>query len=181
MSTPRRVSHPLVLLVAAAVWLHAGVVLALPIGDFSWDVDEFGLFGPFFTVTNFSSDLPGFSGSFLDVFVDLDTDLGLQEIPILFEDGLSIIPAGGAAQSTDDLSAFTINNASLRLIFEHGPVVVAELSPEFRSTVIDFAPPPLPPPDSASVPEPSTFGMVALGLLALWSLRIRPGQKSLRT
>jgi hypothetical protein len=95
----------------------------------------------------------------------------------LFEDGSQTIPAGGVAQSNEDLSAFTINSASLQLSFEHGTVFVAELKPELRSTVIDFAPPP--PPDSVPVPEPSTFGMVALGLIALWTLRIRPGQRSL--
>jgi hypothetical protein len=167
--TPRRVSRPLVCLVVVVVWLQAGVASALPIGDFSWDDDEFGLFGPFFTVTNFSSDLPGFSGAFFDVFVDLDTDFGDQEISILFEDGLPIIPAGGAAQSTDDLSAFTINGASLRLSFEHGALTVGALSPEVRSTLIDFTPPP----DSASVPEPSTFGMVVVGLISLCTIRIK--------
>jgi MYXO-CTERM domain-containing protein len=176
VTPPRRAFRLPVVLLVAAVWLHAGVASAVPIGDFSWDVDEFGLFGPFFSVANFSSDLPGFSGSFFDVFVDLDTGAGFQEIPILFEDGLSIIPAGGAAQSTDDLSGVTISRASLRLTFEHGPVVVAELNQDVLSTVIDFTPPP--PPDSGSVPEPSPFGMVALGLVALWTLRIRRWAKS---
>jgi hypothetical protein len=157
-----------IICVVVAVLLPTPSAQAIPIGDFSWDDDPFGLFGPSFRVTNFSSDLPGFSGSFLDVFVDLDTDLGLQEIAILFDDGLPIIPAGAGAQSTDDLGALTINGASLRLIFEHGPVVVADLTPDVRSTIIDFAPPP----DSTLVPEPSTIGMVAIGLFTLWTLGI---------
>lgn len=171
---PRRAIPYFLLLVTTVVWLHAGVASALPIGDFSWDDDEVGLFGPFFTVANFS-DVTGFSGSFFDMSVDLDTDAGLQEIPILFEDGSSIIPAGGAAQSTDDLSLYTINTATLRLRFEHGAVVVAELNPDFRSTTIDFTPP-----DPVSVPEPSPIGIVALGLTALWLLRTTRGPSSRR-
>ena len=174
MITLRRASRPLVCLIVVVLWLQAGVASALPIGDFSWEDDESGLFGPFFTVTNFSSDFPEFSGAFFDVFVELDTDLGPQEIPILFEDGFPIIPAGGQGQSNNVLTAFIINGASLRLSFEHGAVIVGDLGPAFGSTVIDFAPPP----DSVSVPEPSTFGMVVLGLIVLGALRVRRGAKT---
>lgn len=136
------------------------VARAIPIGDFSWSEHnesecEAGLCGPYFSVTNFSD------MSFLDVFVDLETDTVLASL------SLGEIAAGAASQSIDDLLGLSIFSASLRLTFAapgsfqlldfDGNPVAALTAP--GALLIDFT-------AAESVPEPATAFLFATGLLA---------------
>ena len=98
-----------------------GVANASTIGVFSWnefslgDCDLLSLCGAFFSVENISDDpvvslgLPG--QPFVDVFVDLQTDAGLQTL------ALGDVAPGDSSASIEDLSGFSISSASLRFSF----------------------------------------------------------------
>lgn len=152
---------------------------AIPIGDFSWGARSeeecvgFGLCGAFFSVGNFSADedlsLGLLGGSFLDVFVDLDTSAGAVSLSL----GGDIPAAHSSSQSIDDVSGPAVLFAGLRLTFSvpglPGSVrlldaednVVAGLSgPGFL--LIDYAVD-----DVVTVPEPSTLLLLAGGLIGI--------------
>lgn len=139
----------------------------IPIGAFNWseytpDECVVGLCGPFFFVSNFSTDpalsLGPLGASFFDVSVDLQTDSGSQSL------SLGDIDPGNSSQSIDDLFGTTITTAALSLTFgmplrpgsiqlldEFGSVVAALTAPgSLQIAYSDLAP-------NAEVPEPSTW------------------------
>ena len=142
---------------------------ALPIGDFSWSEHneaecEAGLCGAYFSVANFSdASFPPVGGSFLDVFVDLQTDAGPSSLSLGSE-----IVTGASSQSIEDLFGLSILSATLRFTFAAAPGsfqlldfdgnAVAGLTAP-GSLLIDFT-------AHESVPEPATALLFAAGLLA---------------
>lgn len=167
---------------------------AIPIGDFSWSEQAdpectAGLCGPFFTVGNFSADadlsLGPLGGSFLSVFVDLETSIGAVI------ESLGDIVAGSSIQSVDSLADLTVSFAALRLTFavpslpgsvrlldEAGNVVAGLTAP--GSLLIDYdevLPPPPPPPGPVPVPEPSPVLLLLTGGLLGIALARRAAQR----
>ena len=174
-----RVGHSLARTISVAA-LVGGLAIqsaahAIPIGDFSWSEpgDECEIFcGALFSVGNLSDQdlsLGLLGGSFFDVLVDLQTDVGLMSLSLGAE-----IAAGGSGQSFDDLSGLAILSAGLRLTFAvptlpgsvrlldmDGNVVTGLTAPGLL--LIDYAIDEVVTP----VPEPSTLLMLAGGLIGI--------------
>lgn len=142
---------------------------AVPVGVFSWDDED--LFGPVFSVVNFSGDpdisLGSAGSSFFDVFVDLACagDCGQGDGGI-YTISLGSIDPGASLQSIEDFTGVSIVSASLRLVFGSpalpGPITLPVLFLASSSDLIDYTAP-----ESQPVPEPSTMLLLGSGLSGL--------------
>ena len=161
---------------AVFVCLSASRADAVPIGVFSWAGDD--LFGPLFTVENFSDDagqslgLPG--GAFSDVFVDLVFGDGTAPLSLMLasivEPGDETIDPGEIAQNFALPTSFDIGSAALRLalpfegtigLIDAGGTPIESLTQANSAALIDFTP----------VPEPSTLLLVGVGLASARLMR----------
>ncbi len=161
---------------------------AVPIGTFSWSDDP--LFGPIFTVENFSHDPlvslgpPG--AAFSEIFVDLafgdgtaPTSLSLAHV---VDPADTTIDPGEVAQNFLLPPSVAIASAGLRLVFPLAGTValldaqgvpLAALASAGTSGQIDFTAA-----DVTPIPEPETLVLLAVALLTLRLrhrvMRLRP-------